>query len=131
MVFLQKGTPANRPALHERARTRFAESGGERLCGTAGRRSISEFVSGAGDAYRIFFSRFRSENETTGRPETEQGGVAYEKIVKAKGFRTFSFTICQYIRVLLFLMTVLAQTFLPLVRSHLMTLMLLSVWHSP
>lgn len=87
-------------------------------------------VSGAGDAYRLFFSRFRSENETTVRPETERGGVAYEKIVKAKGFRTFSFTICQYIRVLLFLMTVLAQTFLPLVRSHLMTLMLLSVRHS-
>ena len=37
MVFLQKGTPANRPALHERTRTRFAESGGERLCDTAGR----------------------------------------------------------------------------------------------
>ena len=44
-ILLQKGTPANRPALHERARTRFAESGGERLCGTAGRRRISAFAS--------------------------------------------------------------------------------------
>ena len=35
-----------------------------------------------------------------------------------------------YKRILLLLMTILAKTLLTLVRSHLMTLVLLSVWHN-